>query len=57
MCIRDRRKEKTEAITDAGHKAKVGQVQDLSDVQEYNDLLKREQEMCIRDRTSSAWAW
>jgi hypothetical protein len=41
--LRALRKEKTEAITDAGHKAKVGQVQDLSDVQEYNDLLKREQ--------------
>jgi hypothetical protein len=37
------REEKTEAITDAGHKAKVGQVQDLSDVQEYGDLLEREQ--------------
>jgi hypothetical protein len=41
--LRELRKEKTEAITDTGHKAKVGQVQDLSDVQEYNDLLKREQ--------------
>jgi hypothetical protein len=41
--LRALRKEKTEAITDAGHKAKVGQVQDLSDVQEYNDLLQREQ--------------
>ena len=37
------RKEKTEALTDAHHKAKVGQVQDLSDVQEFSDLLKREQ--------------
>jgi hypothetical protein len=37
------RKEKTQAITDAGHKAKVGQVEDLSDVQEYGDLLEREQ--------------
>jgi len=41
--LRALRKEKTEAITDAGHKARVGQVQELSDVQEYNDLLKREQ--------------
>jgi hypothetical protein len=41
--LRALRKEKTEAITDAGHKAKVGQVQDLSDVQEYHDLLEREQ--------------
>jgi hypothetical protein len=37
------RKEKTQSITDAGHKAQVGQVQDLSDVQEYGDLLQREQ--------------
>ena len=37
------RKEKTEAVTDAHHKAKVGQVQDLADVQEFNDLLQREQ--------------
>jgi hypothetical protein len=37
------RKEKTQSITDAGHKAQVGQVQDLSDVQEYSDLLQREQ--------------
>jgi hypothetical protein len=41
--LRALRKEKTEAITDAGHKAKVGQIQDLSDVQEYQDLLQREQ--------------
>jgi hypothetical protein len=37
------RKEKTQSITDAGHKAQVGQVQDLADVQEYGDLLQREQ--------------
>ena len=37
------RKEKTQVVTDAGHKAQVGQVQDLSDVQEYGDLLQREQ--------------
>lgn len=41
--LRALRKEKTEAITDSRHKAKVGQVQDLSDVQEYQDLLAREQ--------------
>jgi len=41
--LRALRKEKTEAITDTGHKAKVGQIQDLSDVQEYQDLLQREQ--------------
>jgi len=37
------RKEKTQSITDAGHKAQIGQVQDLSDVQEYGDLIQREQ--------------
>ena len=37
------RKEKTQVVTDAGHKAQVGQVQDLADVQEYSDLLQREQ--------------
>ena len=41
--LRALRKEKTEVITDAQHKAKVGQVQDLADVQEYSDLLAREQ--------------
>lgn len=41
--LRALRKEKTEAITDSRHKAKVGQVQDLSDIQEYQDLLAREQ--------------
>ena len=40
--LRDIRKEKTEAITDSSQKAKIGQVQDLSDVQEYEDLLTRE---------------
>ena len=37
------RKEKTQVVTDTGHKAQVGQVQDLADVQEYSDLLQREQ--------------
>jgi hypothetical protein len=41
--LRALRKEKTQSITDAGHKAQVGQVQDLADVQEYGDLLQREQ--------------
>jgi len=41
--LKSLRKEKTEAVTDAHHKAKVGQVQDLADVQEFNDLLAREQ--------------
>ena len=37
------RKEKTEAITDSSQKAKVGQLEDLSDRQEYDDVLAREQ--------------
>jgi hypothetical protein len=41
--LKSLRKEKTEAVTDSHHKAKVGQVQDLADVQEYSDLLAREQ--------------
>ena len=41
--LKSLRKEKTEAVTNAHHKAKVGQVQELADVQEFNDLLKREQ--------------
>ncbi len=36
------RREKTEAISDSIQKAKIGQIQDLSDTQEYNDLLDRE---------------
>ena len=41
--LRQIRKEKTEAITDSVQKAKVGQIQDLSDHQEYEDVLTREQ--------------
>lgn len=37
------RREKTEAITDSAQKAKVGQLEDLSDRQEYDDILAREQ--------------
>jgi hypothetical protein len=40
--LRQIRKEKTEAITDSAQKAKVGQLADLSDAQEYADLLARE---------------
>ncbi|MDA8282741.1 MAG: type VII secretion protein EccE [Actinomycetota bacterium] len=36
------RREKTEAISDSHQKAKIGQIQDLSDAQEYDDLLDRE---------------
>ena len=41
--LRQIRKEKTEAITDSVQKAKFGQIQDLSDHQEYEDVLIREQ--------------
>jgi hypothetical protein len=39
------RKEKTEAVTDSAQKAKVGQILDLSDAQEYEDVLAREQSL------------
>jgi hypothetical protein len=41
--LRQIRKEKTEAITDSAQKTRVGQIQDLSDRQEYEDVLAREQ--------------
>ena len=41
--LRQIRKEKTEAITDSAQRAKIGQIQDLSDAQEYEDVLAREQ--------------
>jgi hypothetical protein len=37
------RKEKTASVTDSAQKARVGQVQDLADAQEYHDILTREQ--------------
>jgi hypothetical protein len=40
--LRQIRKDKTEAVADQTQKAKVGQVADLSDAQEYQDLLERE---------------
>lgn len=42
MALRQIRKEKTEAIADMAHKQRVGQIADLSDTQEYDDLLTRE---------------
>lgn len=39
------RKEKTEAVTDSAQKAKVGQILDLSDTAEYEDVLAREQSL------------
>jgi hypothetical protein len=41
--LRQIRKEKTEAITDSAQRAKIGQIPDLSDRQQYEDVLTREQ--------------
>jgi hypothetical protein len=43
--LRQIRKEKTEAASDSAQKARVGQIQDLSDRQEYDDVLVREQSL------------
>jgi hypothetical protein len=40
--LRQIRKEKTEAAADQAQKARVGQIADLADAQEYQDLLSRE---------------
>ena len=40
--LRQIRREKTEAVSDSAQKARVGQLADLSDAQEYEDLLARE---------------
>jgi hypothetical protein len=40
--LRQIRKEKTEAVADMSQKQRVGQIADLSDAQEYEDLLARE---------------
>jgi hypothetical protein len=40
--LRQIRREKTEAVADSAQKAKIGQLADLSDGQEYEDLLARE---------------
>jgi len=42
LALRQLRKEKTEAVADQAQKARVGQIVDLSDAQEYQDLLERE---------------
>lgn len=42
IALRQIRKEKTEAVADMAHKQKIGQISDLSDTQEYEDLLDRE---------------
>src|SRR5207244_2836355 len=38
QAMRDIRKEKVEYVTDAAQKARVGQLADLADAQEYNDV-------------------
>jgi len=42
QAMRDIRKQKVEYVTDAAQKARIGQIADLSDTQEYNDVLDRE---------------
>jgi len=42
VALRQIRKEKTEAVADMTHKQKIGQIADLSDSQEYEDLISRE---------------
>lgn len=42
QALRQIRREKTEAVADSTQKARVGQLADLSDAQEYEDLLARE---------------
>jgi hypothetical protein len=42
QAMRDIRKEKVEYVTDAAQKAKIGQIADLSDAQEYHDVIDRE---------------
>jgi hypothetical protein len=42
VALRQIRREKTGAVADSAQKARIGQLGDLSDVQEYDDLLARE---------------
>lgn len=42
VALRRIRKERTEAVADQAHKSRVGQIADLADAQEYEDLLERE---------------
>jgi hypothetical protein len=42
QAMRDIRRQKVEYVTDAGQKAKIGQLADLADEQEYHDVLDRE---------------
>ncbi|MBW3615935.1 MAG: hypothetical protein KY439_11615, partial [Actinobacteria bacterium] len=42
VALRQIRKDRTEAVADQAHKNRVGQLADLADAQEYEDLLERE---------------
>jgi hypothetical protein len=42
QAMRDIRRQKVEYVTDAAQKAKIGQIADLADEQEYRDVLERE---------------
>lgn len=42
QALRQIRREKTEVVADSAQKARVGQLADLADAQEYDDLLARE---------------
>jgi hypothetical protein len=53
--LRAIRREKTEAAADAAHKARIGQIADLSDAAEYEDLLARERSV-IAGHTDVAFA-
>ena len=44
---REIRRQKVEYLTDAEQKARIGQVADLSDTQEYQDVLARESEINV----------
>lgn len=43
--IRSIRRQKVDYVTDAQQKARIGQLQDFADTQEYEDLLQREREL------------
>jgi len=45
VALRQLRKEKTEAVSDQAQKARVGQIADLSDAQEYHDLIEQERSL------------
>ena len=44
---RDIRRQKVEYVTDAEHKARLGQVADYTDAAEYQDLLAREAQLAV----------